>query len=252
MLPSPTHFPRAVATRLHALTAQIQIRLAAADSRAQLHARHCQANMSDAQDGAGAASAGTGVSSGSQAAAPQRVVIVPGNGCGQIQRANWYMWLKRALESRGYEVHCQSMPDPNEAKESSWIPFILDTLKADENTILVGHSSGAEAGMRLAEKHKLKGLILVSACHTDLGMESEAISGYYNRPWEWERIRANCQWIVQFHSTDDPFIPVAEARHVAKNLQSEYIEHTKRGHYLSMDMPDVVDIIDGKCKAKQY
>ena len=61
------------------------------------------------------------------------------------------------------------MPDPIKARESIWIPYILDELKADENTVLIGHSSGAEAIMRLAEKHKVFGLVLVSACYTDLG-----------------------------------------------------------------------------------
>ena len=101
--------------------------------------------------------------------------------------------------------------------------------------------------MRYLETYKLKGLILVSACHTDLGVASETISGYYSRPWLWETIRANAQWIVQFHSTDDPFIPIAEARHVAENLKSEYIEHTNRNHYMSQTMPDVVEVVLKKC-----
>ena len=37
--------------------------------------------------------------------------------------------------------------------------------------------------MRYAETRRVKGLILVAACHTDLGLQSEAISGYYARPW---------------------------------------------------------------------
>lgn len=35
--------------------------------------------------------------------------------------------------------------------------------------------------MRFAEQHAVKGLVLVSACVTDLGIENEARSGYYNR-----------------------------------------------------------------------
>jgi hypothetical protein len=47
----------------------------------------------------------------------------------------------------------------------------------------VGHSSGAEAAMRYAETRRVAGLVLVAACHTDLGLQSEAVSGYYSRPW---------------------------------------------------------------------
>jgi hypothetical protein len=35
--------------------------------------------------------------------------------------------------------------------------------------------------MRFAETHRVKGLVLVSACVTDLGVENERASGYYNR-----------------------------------------------------------------------
>ena len=83
------------------------------------------------------------------------------------------------------------MPDPFEAKESIWLPFIREELLVNEETIVIGHSSGAEAAMRLLENTKVKGCILVSACHTDLGIESERIAGYYSRPWLWNAIKTN-------------------------------------------------------------
>jgi predicted alpha/beta hydrolase family esterase len=48
-------------------------------------------------------------------------------------------------------VAMEDMPDPYEAKQSIWLPFMRDVLKADESSIIVGHSSGAEAAMRYAE-----------------------------------------------------------------------------------------------------
>jgi len=63
-------------------------------------------------------------------------------------------------------------------------PFAAVALKVwliAANTSITGHSSGAEAAMRFAESYQVKGLVLVSACVTDLGIESEMIAGYYNR-----------------------------------------------------------------------
>lgn len=79
------------------------------------------------------------------------------------------------------EARLENMPDPYHARESIWLPFMRDTLRCDAATIIVGHSSGAEAAMRFAERHKVKGLVLVSACVSDLGVENERLSGYYNR-----------------------------------------------------------------------
>ena len=168
-----------------------------------------------------------------------KVIIVSGNGCTRpIRTCNWYGWMQDQLtESNLFsDVILQNMPDPVEAKESIWIPHIINNLGADANTIIIGHSSGAEACLRLLEKNKLYGAVLVSACHTDLGMASEKISGYYSRPWDWSSIKNNAGdfGILQLHSTDDPFIPIHEADHVASSLKlnnNEYIKYNDRSHF---------------------
>lgn len=78
------------------------------------------------------------------------------------------------------------MPDPYGAKKSLWLPYIKDVLKADENTILIGHSSGSMAAIRLLEEMKLYGVVLVCPCYTDLGDKVEKESGYYDTPYDWE------------------------------------------------------------------
>jgi predicted alpha/beta hydrolase family esterase len=116
----------------------------------------------------------------------QRIVIIPGMGCFPVRDCNWYAWLQDQLEqdpTGRFDVILEDMPDPYAARESRWIPFILNTLKIDDKTILIGHSSGCQAIMRLIEKYKVRGVILVAACHTDLGDEDERASEYYNRPW---------------------------------------------------------------------
>ena len=196
-------------------------------------------------------------SSTSQQAKRQRVVIVPGNGCAPIEASNWYCHLRDSLNalptsatdlSPAYTAVTATMPDPDEAYEHTWLPFIRDQLGVDDDTVVVGHSSGAEAAMRLCETTRVRGLLLVSACHTDMGMESEAISGYYNRPWQWRRIKDNAQWIVQLHSTNDRLVPVAEAREVARQLGSEYVEYPNKGHFLKRTMPEVVEVLERKRK----
>lgn len=180
-----------------------------------------------------------------------KVIIVPGNGCTPVLSSSWYGWLKselensRVLANKITEVRLENMPDPSVARETIWIPFILRDLGADEDSIVVGHSSGAVAAMRLLEENKLKGAILVSACHTDLGEENERASGYYSRPWEWDKIKQNAEFIAQYHSTDDPFIPISEARHVHENLDTEYFEFNDRSHFFE-PFPEIVEYLEGK------
>lgn len=139
-----------------------------------------------------------------------------------------------------------TFPDNIKARAQFWLPH-LEALDADEGTILIGHSSGAVAAMRYAETHRLLGSILVGVCHTDLGDSFEAASGYYNKKWDWQRIRDNQQWIAIYNSTDDPHIPIAESRFVAAQLKCSYFEYTDRGHFVDQrEFPEVLDFIRRK------
>ena len=88
---------------------------------------------------------------------------------------------------------------------------------------------------RYAEKHAVKGIIIVSGCVTDLGNANERASGacvpacnlvkttmavcsrgaclnqlnvgYYNRPWDWAAMRANTSFIHQFASQGSVPLP---------------------------------------------
>jgi len=140
-----------------------------------------------------------------------KILIVPGNsGGGDIRPCNFYGWAEKELQSRGLKVVLpeNGMPDPLGARESIWIPHIL-TMGADENSIIVGHSSGAAAALRLAEKHKLAGIVLVAAYDSDLGDENERTSGYFSRPFDWSAIKDNCGFIVQFAGSADSLVRIA-------------------------------------------
>ena len=163
------------------------------------------------------------------------------DGCILFICACRYGWVASEIKKLGFPVVLENFPDPYEAKEAIWVPFVREELaKNSENVILIGHSSGAEATMRYLEKYKAVGAILVSACRTDLDEPSETISGYYSRPWLWSTIQANAQWILQFGSTDDPFIPIEEMRLVAKELSSTYIEYSSHGHFMTGKFPELL------------
>lgn len=159
-----------------------------------------------------------------------KVVFVPGNG-GSTTKDNWFSAVKAELEKHQLKVIAADFPDPELARQSIWLPFLRDELNVDENTILVGHSSGAIAAMRYAEQYKIKGSVLVGAYHTDLDMEQEKLSGYFDSPWDWEKIKENQEWCVLMASEDDPWIPITHPRHIHKKLNCEYHEFKNQGHF---------------------
>lgn len=171
-----------------------------------------------------------------------KVVFIPGNDGGS-PRDNWFPSVKKGLEAHNISVIAEEFPDNDLARESIWLPFLRDELKVDENTILVGHSSGAIAAMRLAERQAILGSVLVGTYYSDLGMEKEKLSGYFANPWNWASIKKNQKWTIIFASQDDPWIPIEEARYIHKKLNCEYHEYTNQGHfggdYLKLEFPEL-------------
>lgn len=89
----------------------------------------------------------------------------------------------------------------------------------------------------------------MAACVTDLGEESEAISGYYNRPWKWDQMKQNCGFVSQFQDRDDPFIPwETEGRVVHEGLGTELMLTSRGDHFMTRDFPELLLHLQEKIK----
>lgn len=172
-----------------------------------------------------------------------RIVYIHGNGATHWSFA-WAPWLKAELEKAGYETFFETMPDSVIARAKWWLPFLKDHVKAGENDVLVGWSSGAIAAMRYAETHKIKGSVLVGPSSSDLGDELEKQSGYFDEPWQWDKIKANQEHIGLVYSDNDPFIPQEQFEIVAKELQPDILKLPARGHFMEQDtFPELLEYI---------
>lgn len=100
--------------------------------------------------------------------------------------------------------------------------------------------------MRLLEQDLgLKAVILVAAAHTDGGDAGERESEYFNRDWEWEKMKTGAERIVLFHGEDDHLIPVREARHIKEKLGEslEYREMKGKSHFFE-PWPELLEVLD--------
>ncbi|KAF9969992.1 putative hydrolase rbbp9 [Actinomortierella ambigua] len=173
-----------------------------------------------------------------------RIILIPGNGNDRVETSMWYpsavKTLAQATDPKtgeslfpgGYEL--RTFPDYLMARENIWIKYMEEDLQIGENDVVIGHSSGAAAILRYAETRKVKGIVLVSAYHSDLGDAMERASGYFSRPWKWDAISKNAEWMVQFSSPSDNLVPIAEQRFVSAQLNGvDYIELPRRGHFIN-------------------
>ena len=176
-----------------------------------------------------------------------KAMIIPGNGNEDVN-CMWYPYVKDKLKKEGFDVVLENMPDPELARRKYWLPFIEKKLEGGNNSLLIGHSSGAIAILRYLETHTCDIAVLIAVYHTDLGYESEKISGYFDTPWDWDRIKKNAKRIIIFASRDDPHINIDEPRFVKEKLHAEYHEFEDSGHFQSEEFFELISVIDNSQK----
>lgn len=170
-----------------------------------------------------------------------RVIFIHGNGTDHWSGA-WCGWLKQELDKMGVENFFETFPDSIMARSEYWLPFLRNYVKTGEGDVLVGWSTGAVAAMRYAEENKIKGSILISPSFTDLGEESERVSGYFDKPWNWEVIKKNQEKITLVYGDDDPYISQEEFEFITSKLSPEVLKLHGAGHFLNQNtFPEIAD-----------
>ncbi len=180
-----------------------------------------------------------------------KIIFIHGNET-MTWKDHWSLYLKKELEKLDVKLVFETFPDSIIARAKYWLPFLKDYLEADEGTLLIGHSSGATAAMRYAEKNRILGSILISPCYTDLGSEEERISGWYDNPWDWEIIKKNQKKIALLYSKDDFVIPVKEFYHIKEQLDPDIvIEFEDKGHFVNQtEFPELVEVVKKMLKER--
>lgn len=129
--------------------------------------------------------------------------------------------LKRYLAENNYEAKSFDQPDTEEPKFEEWFSFAEDKIKDSdkENLNIVGHSMGGLLSLKLAERYKVKKLILVAPVGSKPSNdyfkqfreklnpeELEIFKRYQDRPLDIKKIKSNVKEIAFVFGLKDPWI----------------------------------------------
>jgi predicted alpha/beta hydrolase family esterase len=157
------------------------------------------------------------------------------HGTASTPKDNWFMWLKGILIGQGHKVWLPQLPDSDKPNSQTYTKFLLsnDKFTYDEDTIIIGHSSGAVEALYLLQHLPkgtvLKAEILVSAFKDDLGWPS--LKDLFSEPYDFDAIKAHCQHFTFVHSDDDPYVPVEHAEFLAEKTGGELLTFEGQGHF---------------------
>lgn len=149
---------------------------------------------------------------------------------------NWFPWLKTELEKIGYTVTVPQFPTPEGQSLESWLKIWSEyNDQCNDETIIIGHSIGVAFILNILQRldHPIKAAYLVAGFIRSLNNdEVDAINAtFYEKPFDWEKIKSNCKEFVCFNSDNDPYVPVDQGEELAHNLGVTVTLVPNAGHF---------------------
>ena len=156
------------------------------------------------------------------------------HGTGNDSQGNWFPWLKTQLEKNGFKVWVPDLPESDVPNMKKYEDFIFSSdWEFDNNSIIVGHSSGAVAALGLLQKLPkeiaVDSCLLIASFKDDLGVKK--LSGLFDEPFDFAMIKQKARNFIFMHSDNDPYCPVDHAEYLAKKLDGKLIIKKGQGHF---------------------
>lgn len=147
----------------------------------------------------------------------KNALIIHGNG--GHPKENWNAWLKEKLEENGYEVWVPQLPNKDKPNLKKYVQFFRESdFDFNDETVLVGHSSGAVTilGILSALDISVHKAILAGAFIDALGWDS--LSDLFTVDFNWNKMKKSAKDIQIINSDDDPYVPLEQGQYIADKL----------------------------------
>ncbi len=159
--------------------------------------------------------------------------------------SDWYHWLKKELEKKGFEVLIPEMPDTSKPKIDVWVSHLKKLVgKLDKDTYFVGHSIGCQTIMRFLEKEnynsKVGKVVFVASWFKLDNLEDEEVKAIA-KPWidtsiEFNKVKQKISKLVVFLSNNEPYGFVEYNSEIFKDeLGAKVVIEKEKGHFTEED-----------------
>ena len=148
---------------------------------------------------------------------------------------NWFPWLEKELEKRGFTVAVPQFPTPNGQTIENWMKT-LAPFREDfgSDTILVGHSLGVPFILHVLETldKTIAAAFLIAGFTGPLGGKNDPLNASIAEgDFNWGVIRKNCRKFFTYYSDNDTRVPKEKTQGLAKRLYAEERLIPGAGHF---------------------
>jgi predicted alpha/beta hydrolase family esterase len=158
---------------------------------------------------------------------------------GNNSKGNWFPWLQKELEQKGYDVWLPDLPNPDFPNAEVWKEFIFSRKdwQFSKESLIIGHSSGATFILSLLEALprtiQIEKAIFV-APFIELGPR-EDVHPYKKgllKGFDWKKMQHSAKRFYFIASDNDPyFCGEDQSRILQDRLGGEVVLVPGEGHF---------------------
>lgn len=174
----------------------------------------------------------------------KRIFVV--HGWDGYPEEGWFPYLKKELESKGFDVYVPLLPDAESPRINKWVGALAAAVgTADKETYFVGHSMGCQTIARyletLPEGVKVGGAVFVAGFFkrlTNLEDEPdvhETGKHWLDTPIDLARVNDHLPKSVAIFSDNDPFVPLDNQDDFRDKLGAQIVTEHGKGHFSGSD-----------------
>ncbi|MEK7175917.1 MAG: alpha/beta hydrolase [Patescibacteria group bacterium] len=172
----------------------------------------------------------------------KKVYII--HGWGESPDEPLHKWFASQLEKEGFEVQVPAMPNTDEPKIETWVPFLQELVDMpDLNTFFIGHSIGCQAILRfletLPEDTKIGGAVFIAGWYNVRNLETEEewkiVRPWVDTPGDDEKVKRVVNRAVVILSDNDPFVAPENQESWKKKIGATIIIEHGKGHFTEDD-----------------
>lgn len=146
-------------------------------------------------------------------------------------RKNWFQWLKKELVKRGYKTWVPMLPNSDKPNPHNYNPYLLGKWNFNEDTVMIGHSSGATAIINLLNStsahFRINKAIMVAGFKDDL--DWDPTRELFPDKWDFTRIVPKASKFILIHSDNDSYVSAEHADYFKKHLGDKAVLKIMKG-----------------------
>ncbi|MDU8924812.1 alpha/beta hydrolase [Pasteurellaceae bacterium LIM206] len=154
--------------------------------------------------------------------------------------SHWFPYLENELKQDGVVCHRLALPTPQTPEPQAWYQYLLDNIRLNEETVIVGHSLGCVTALNyLARRQQtVLGGIFVSGVIQPLPHFPE-LDPFMQTYAETLKLVNSAPHFKRtpyvIASSDDSVVPHQYSDQLAQHLQAVYIRLPRGGHFLDRE-----------------